>query len=71
MSEAPRFTASTSSAFDQPHHRLRVLVAAGLQALVVDLAGLDLLQDAVDRQLVAVELVDVVLELRFAGELRS
>ena len=42
--------------------------AARLQALVVDLAGFDLAQDAVDRQLVAVELVDVVLELRLAGE---
>ena len=54
---------------DKAHHRLRVLVAARLQALVVDLAGLDLLQDAVDRQLVAVELVDVVLELGFGREL--
>ena len=46
---------------DQAHHRLRVLVAARLQALVVDLAGLDLVQDAVDRELVAVELLDRAL----------
>ncbi len=42
---------------DQPHDRLLILVAARLQALVVDLTGLDLAQDAIDRQLVAVELV--------------
>ena len=54
----------------QAHHRLRVFVAARLQTVVVDFAGLDFLQDAVDRQLVAVELVDVVLELGFGGELR-
>ncbi len=39
-----------------------------LQALVVDFSGLDLLQDPVDRQLVAVELVDVVLELGLGCE---
>ena len=33
-------------------------------------AGLDLAQDAVHRQLVAVELVDAVLQLRLAGEHR-
>ena len=39
------------------------------QTLVIDLAGLDFLQDAVDRQFVAVELVDVIFQLRFAGQL--
>ncbi|MNC89291.1 hypothetical protein D3C83_52010 [compost metagenome] len=54
---------------DQPHHRLGVFVAANLQALVVDLASLDFVEDAVDRQLVAVELIDKVFELRLAREL--
>ena len=54
---------------DQPHHRLRVLVTAGLQAVVINLAGFDLGQDAVDREFVAVELVDVVAELGFRSEL--
>ncbi len=51
---------------DQAHHRLGIGVAGGLQALVVDLAGLDLVQDAVDRELVAVELVDELVELGLA-----
>ena len=52
---------------DQAHHRLRVLVALGDRG-VVDLAGLDLLQDAVDRELVAVVVLDRALDLRLAGE---
>jgi hypothetical protein len=39
-----------------------------LQALIVDLAGLDLAQNPVDRQLVTVELIDVVFELRIPGQ---
>src|ERR1700693_2557335 len=53
----------------QPHHRLRVLIAPRLKAAVIDFAGLYFLQDAVDRQFVPVELIDVILELRLAGEL--
>ena len=53
---------------DQPHDRLGVFIAAGLETLPVELAGLDLPQDAVDRQLEAVELIDEVLELGFPGE---
>ena len=52
---------------DQAHHRLRVLVALG-DGGVVDLAGLDLLQDAVDRELVAVVVLDRALDLRLAGQ---
>ena len=54
---------------DQPHHRLRIFVAARTEALIIDLAGFDFLQDAVDRQFVSVELVDVIFELRFACQL--
>jgi hypothetical protein len=53
---------------DQAHHRLAVFVAGGGQAAPVDLAGLDLVQDAVDRQLVAVVLVDGAGDLRLAGQ---
>ena len=53
---------------DQPHHRLAVLAALRLQAPLVDLAGLDLVQDAVDRQLVPVESIDGLVELHLAGE---
>jgi hypothetical protein len=52
---------------DQPHHRLAVFVERRRQAAVVDLAGLDFMQDAVDRQLVAVILVDGAGDFRFAG----
>ena len=55
---------------DQPHHRLAVLAGVGLDAGVVNLAGLDLLQDAIDRQLVTVELVDGLVDLGLGGEQR-
>ena len=55
----------------QPHHRLAVLVGLAFEALVVDLAGLDLLQDPVDRELVAEHLVDGLVDLRLAGEERQ
>jgi hypothetical protein len=52
---------------DQPHHRLAVFVERRRQAAVVDFAGLDFMQDAVDRQLVTVILVDGAGDFRFAG----
>jgi hypothetical protein len=52
---------------DQAHHRLRILVALG-EGGVVDLAGLDLAQDAVDRELVAVVVLDRALDLGLAGQ---
>ena len=55
----------------QPHHRLRVFAFGHLQALVVDLAGLDLFEDAVHRQVEAVELVDRLLDLRLGREQRA
>ncbi|MBV6475117.1 MAG: hypothetical protein MOGDAGHF_00629 [Rhodocyclaceae bacterium] len=55
---------------DQAHHRLAVLVAGGGEAAPVDLAGLDLVQDAVDRQLVAIVLIDGAGDLRLAGQHR-
>jgi hypothetical protein len=53
---------------DQAHHRLAVFVERRRQAAVVDLAGLDFMQDAVDRQFVAVILVDGAGDFRFAGD---
>ena len=53
---------------NEAHHRLRISVAGCLQALVIDLAGLDLVQDAVDRKIVAVVLVDGPADLALAGE---
>jgi hypothetical protein len=55
---------------DQAHHRLAVFVERGRQAAVVDFAGFDLVQDAVDRQFVAVILVDGARDFRFAGDQR-
>src|SRR5947208_11189104 len=53
---------------NEAHHRLRISVAGCLQALVIDLAGLDLVQDAVDRKIVAVVLVDSPADLALARE---
>ncbi len=53
---------------DESHHRLRVGVARGLQALVVDFARLDLVQDAVDREVVTVVLVDGTDDFALARE---
>jgi hypothetical protein len=53
---------------DQADHRLAVFVGRGLQAAVVDFAGFDFVQDAVDRQLVAVVLVDGAVDFGFAGK---
>ena len=55
----------------QPHDGLAIGLALRVQAVVVDLAGLDLLQDAVYRQLEAVELIDGLLDLGVAGEQRN
>src|SRR5258706_11794271 len=56
---------------DQPDDRLGVLVhAALLQALIVDFAGFDLPQDAVDGKFWSVELVEEFVELPLAGEHR-
>jgi hypothetical protein len=52
---------------DKPHHRLRILVFLGERG-VVDLAGLDLAQDAVDRELVSVVMLDRPLDLGIARE---
>jgi hypothetical protein len=56
---------------DQPHQRLTVLTRLRLHAGGVDLAGLDLVQDAVDGELVAVETVDGGVDLDFAGQQRA
>jgi hypothetical protein len=53
---------------DQAHHRLAVFVERGRQAAVVDFAGFDFVQDAVDRKFVAVILVDGAGDFRFAGK---
>ncbi|EXI91475.1 MAG: hypothetical protein AW12_01303 [Candidatus Accumulibacter sp. BA-94] len=47
---------------------MAILVGRRLQATEVDLAGLDLVQDAVDRQFVAVAQVDRPVDLGLAGE---
>ena len=53
---------------NEAHDRLRISVAGCLQALIVDLAGLDLMQDAVDRKIVAVVLVDRPADFALARE---
>ena len=53
---------------DQPHHRLGVFLGLGVEAGVIDFAGLDFAQDAVERELEAVELVDAFQQLRFARQ---
>jgi hypothetical protein len=72
MSEAPRFTASISSAptsrtigcvYSSPLDCWRLCQSSSPR--------LDLAEDAVDRQLVAVELVDVFRELRLGREQRA
>src|SRR5947208_15813616 len=55
---------------NEAHHRLRISVAGRLQALVIDLASLDLVQDAVDRKIVAVVLVDSPADFALAREPR-
>ena len=55
---------------DQADDRLAVFVVGRRQAFPVDLAGFDFLQDAVDRQFVAVILVDGAVDLGFAGNQR-
>ncbi len=55
---------------DQADDRLAVFVGRGLQTAEVDLAGFDLVQDAVDRQFVAVGLVDGAVDFGFAGQER-
>ena len=67
MSEAAALDRVGEQRRDQAHHRLRVLVALG-DGGVVDLAGLDLLQDAVDRELVAVVVLDRALDLGLARQ---
>jgi hypothetical protein len=53
---------------DQANNRLAVLVGGRLQAAKIDLAGFDFVQDAVDRQFMAVVLVDRAIDLGLAGE---
>ena len=55
---------------DQAYDRLAVLGVVGIETFVVDLAGLDLAQNAVDGEFEAVELVDGFLDLRLAGHQR-
>ena len=55
---------------DEPDDRLAVFVGRRLQAAKIDLAGFDLVQDAVDRELVTVGLVDGTVDLGFTGEQR-
>ena len=53
---------------DQPDDRLAILVGRGLKTAKVDLAGFNFVQNAVNRQLVAIGLVDRPGNLGFAGE---
>ena len=53
---------------NEAHHGLRIRVARRLKALVVDLPGLDLMQNPVDREIVTVVLVDCSADLAFARE---
>ncbi len=53
---------------DQPHHGVAVLVLAGLQAVEVQFAGFNLTQNAVDRELKAVDLLDDADNLRLAAQ---
>jgi hypothetical protein len=53
---------------DQANDRLAVLVSGRLQAAKIDLAGFDFVQDAVDRQLMTIVLVDRAIDLGLAGE---
>jgi hypothetical protein len=68
MSDDSRFTASVKQRADQPHHRLGVFLGLGIEAGVIDLAGFDFAQDAVERKVEAVELVDAFQQLRFARQ---
>jgi hypothetical protein len=52
----------------QAHHRLAVFVEIGGERLVVDLAGLDLVQDPVDGELEAVVVLDADGDVGFARE---
>ncbi len=53
---------------DQPHHRLGVFLGVGVEAGVIDFAGFDFAQDAVEREVEAVELVDAFQQLRFGRQ---
>ncbi len=53
---------------DQAYHRLAVLVGRDREAAEIDFAGLDFVQDAIDRQFVAVMLIDGTGDFRFAGQ---
>ena len=53
---------------DQANDRLAVLVGGRLQAAKVDLAGFDLVQNAVDGQFVTIGLVDGPVDFGFAGK---
>src|SRR5207344_133372 len=55
---------------NEAHDRLRVRVAGRLEALIIDLPGLDFVQDSVDREVVSVVLVDRPADLALAGEAR-
>ena len=54
----------------QAYHRLRILIAIRTQALVINLAGFNFTQNAINRKLIAVKLVDVLLQLRFRCQYR-
>ena len=53
---------------DQPDDRSAVFATGGLEARGIDLAGLDLVQDPVDRQFVAVVQVDRIGDLALGGD---
>ena len=55
---------------DQPDHRLAVFALSQRQAGGIHFAGFDLAQDAVNRQLVAVILVNGPVDVAFAGQHR-
>ena len=55
---------------DQPHHRVGVL-APELQAAPVHLASLDFAEDAIDREIEAIEIVELFEYLGFRSQYRT
>ena len=55
---------------DESHHRLAVTVVVRFDTPTIDLPRLDLRENPVDRQLVPVELLDCIFELRLARKQR-
>ena len=53
---------------DQSHHRLSVFFGFRIETRIINFAGFDLAQDAVERKVEAVELVDVFEQLRLGRQ---